>query len=268
MGGREDTPNDIGNRGQNQNRNKKQNKKNKSLRTINLNARSLKGKMDQLKTLIKEEEPHIIGVTESWGKEWIKDGIFAQEDYVLYRNDREDKRGGGELLYISKKLGQRECKPLNNPANGEEFDSSIWCWVTPKKGKKVLVGNIYRPPSSTWEKNRQLMNLLGRATDIAGENRLLYMGDFNAPKIDWVNMDTLPGARRFEKDLLKAAQDNFVNQHVHEYTWFRGDEKSTLDLFFTKEEEDMRNIKVFAPLGKTDHGIVVGDFTNANGKVE
>ena len=100
------------------------------------------------------------------------------------------------------------------------FDSSIWCWVSPVKGKKCLVGNVYRSPNSTEENNRQLIKLLELSNDIAGENRLLLMGDFNVPKVDWVNMDTLPGATRIEKDILKAIQDNLLNQHVREYTRF------------------------------------------------
>ena len=81
---------------------------------------------------------------ESWGQEWINDRLFTLKGYSLYRKDRDVKVGGGTLLYISNQLGQRECKPLNN-AN---FDSSNWCWVTPKQGKKILVGNVYRSTST------------------------------------------------------------------------------------------------------------------------
>ena len=43
-------------------------------------------------------------------------------------------------------------------------------------------------------------------------------------------------------------------------TRFRGNSSSTLDLILTKEEEDVKNIQVLEPLGKSDHGIVVGNF--------
>ena len=55
-------------------------------------------------------------------------------------------------------------------------------------------------------------------------------------------------------------QDCFLYQHVTKPTRFRGNSSSTLDLIFTKEEEDVKNIQVLQPLGKSDHGIVVGDF--------
>ena len=55
-------------------------------------------------------------------------------------------------------------------------------------------------------------------------------------------------------------QENFLHQHVKMPTRFRGNSSSTLDLILTKEEEDVKNIQVLEPLGKSDHGIVVGNF--------
>ena len=55
-------------------------------------------------------------------------------------------------------------------------------------------------------------------------------------------------------------QDCFLYQHVTKPTRFRGNSSSTLDLIFTKEEEDVKNIQVLQPLGKSDHGVVVGNF--------
>ena len=47
---------------------------------------------------------------------------------------------------------------------------------------------------------------------------------------------------------------------MKEPTRFRGTEKSTLDLIFTKEEEDVKNVKVLSPIGLSDHGAVIGEF--------
>ena len=49
-------------------------------------------------------------------------------------------------------------------------------------------------------------------------------------------------------------------QHVMEHTRIRGPQKSTLDLILTKVEEDIKNIEVLAPIGRSDHGIVKGEF--------
>ena len=77
---------------------------------MNINAQSLRYKMDELRTLVKEHKPHIIGITETWGNQGISDAMFQLEGYNIYRNDREDKTykfGGGTLLYVNKQWGQR-----------------------------------------------------------------------------------------------------------------------------------------------------------------
>ena len=66
---------------------------------MTVNAQSLKYKMDEFKEVIDREKPHIISVTESWGKEWMGDAIFSVKEYNIYRNDR-DERGGEEPCYI------------------------------------------------------------------------------------------------------------------------------------------------------------------------
>ena len=104
------------------------------------------------------------------------------------------------------------------------------------------------------------MRLLGLANDIAGENRLLILGDFNVPCIDWKNLFMLPGARQLERDFFETVSDNFLCQHVKKPTRFRGEQKSVLDLVFTKEEEDVRNVRVLPPIGKSDHGAVLWEF--------
>ena len=92
-----------------------------------------------------------------------------------------------------------------------------------------------------------------------GENRLLLLGDFNVPKIDWENHDLKQGARNIEINLLKTIDDCYLHQHVREITRRNNNEASTLDLIFTGEEEDVKNISLLPPLGDSDHDIVIAD---------
>ena len=59
---------------------------------------------------------------------------------------------------------------------------------------------------------------------------------------------------------INRINDCFLHQHVKEPTRFKNNESSTLDLIFTKEEEDIVNIRGLQPLGHSDHGIVTADF--------
>ena len=174
----------------------------------------------------------------------------------MYRDDRNRMRGGGALLYIRENIEHRVCRPLNS----DSFESSTWCWIIEKNGKKILVGSVYRSTSSTSENNKLLAKKIEKANEIAGDNRLLIMGDFNLPKVDWINNELREGYDENEANMFEVFSDCFLHQHVKELTRFRNNESSTLDLIFTKEEEDVRDIEVLQPLGSSDHGVVMGNF--------
>ena len=157
---------------------------NKVLKIATLNARSLRNKKGELEILVKAQKLQIISVTETWGEEWISDGIFALKGCTMYRDDR-DRIGGGTILYISDTIEQGVCEELNT----RDVESSAWCWITEKNGKKTLVGSIYRSTSSTPENNRRMLVERARANEIARDNRILILGDFNVPKVNWVDMD-------------------------------------------------------------------------------
>ena len=138
----------------------RQSRKNKhnSIVHMTINAQSLNNKKQELELIVDENRPLIIGVTETWADNSKGDAAFKLTNYVMYRDDRVAGRGGGTMLYISTDLGQRECLALKRPISNQiPFDSSVWCWVTPTKGKKILVGCIYRSTSSSGTNNDKLM---------------------------------------------------------------------------------------------------------------
>ena len=78
------------------------------------------------------------------------------------------------------------CEKLNNIA----FQEACWCYVTLKQGDKLLIGAIYRSPSSTMPNTNRLIELINST---AQENLqyILIVGDFNFPSINWSNYYTL-----------------------------------------------------------------------------
>ena len=61
-------------------------------------------------------------------------------------------------------------------------------------------------------------------------------------------------------EFLEVANDCYLHQHVEGNTRFCGEQASLLDLVFTREERDVRNIEILPPLGLSDHGMVCGDL--------
>src|SRR5882757_292135 len=68
-----------------------------------VNARNLVYKMSELELYVYEENPDIIGITESWAIEDLQNSELNIDGYVLLRKDRivgNKIRGGGVMLYI------------------------------------------------------------------------------------------------------------------------------------------------------------------------
>ena len=71
------------------------------------------------------------------------------EGFNMYKKDRMDgRKGGGSILYVSQELRSYGCKELENMPG----DDTVWCWVKINNEARILVGCIYRSPSSTNEK--------------------------------------------------------------------------------------------------------------------
>ena len=104
-----------------------------------------------------------------------------------------------------------------------------------------MVGSVYRSTDSTKENDELLLKKIDQTNEIVGNNKLLILGDFNVPKIDWKEKDLKRGARKIERDMLDVVNDCFLYQHVKVDTRFRNESSSNLDLAFTKEERGKEN---------------------------
>ena len=228
----------------------------RSLKWATANAQGLRHKMNLLRKRALDYKPQIISVTETNGEEWLNDAVFKIDDYNMYRSDRIRKKGGGTILYVRKEVEQRVCRALSS----NECESSAWCWVVEKGGKKILVGSVYRSPNSSRQNDENLLKQLLHANEIAGDNRVLLLGDFNVPGVDWADMDVRRGATWIDKRILDVVRDCFWYQHVKEDTRYMNEQSSMLDLVFTKEEGDVRNIEHLPPLGRSDHEMVIGEL--------
>jgi len=217
------------------------------------NARSLGNKMEELELIAEMEKPHIIGITESWGKTEVADSEISLEGYTMYRTDREDgRKGGGVLLYIDSKLMVTVRDDLSN----DKFRECIWCDII-SGNEKTLVGICYRSPSSTTLENDGLIEIIKKA----GDEEVMIMGDFNFSDIEW---NTLRASSQIGTKFVDCIQDCFLIQHVYENT--RG--KNILDLVLTSDNSMIENLIVGEPLGTSDHYSIKWDLVIKNLEVK
>ena len=69
------------------------------IKCVCLNARSIINKKNELNIMVDDIKPHIIGITESWANNDITDAELGLEGYVMFRKDRNGRRGGGVLYW-------------------------------------------------------------------------------------------------------------------------------------------------------------------------
>ena len=86
------------------------------------------------------------------------------------------------------------------------------------------------------------------------------MGDFNQGHIQWNSLESTGSE---DQQFLFLIQDSFLTQHVLEPT--RGE--NVLDIVLSSQKELVDNVKIFEPLGNSNHNQIHFDI-NINQKVK
>lgn len=209
-------------------------------------------KLDELRLLVTEKEPDIIILNEVLPKRLrrrknISSTDFKLDGYELFLPS--DQVGRGVLMYFKTFLNVCEVDCLNN----DGFEESIWIRVKLWNQDSLLIGNIYRSPSSSVANNAHLNELILKATS-QKDSHLLIVGDFNYGNIDWENMQSRDSVDQCSSIFVETIKDSFLHQHVESETRFRqGQTPSRLDLLFTNESSMINDLEYLPPLGASDH---------------
>ena len=99
-------------------------------------------------------------------------------NYTLFRHDRQS-RGGGVLIAVSDQI---PCQKLTSPDNLEAT-----C-VRLNLPNPITVCALYVPPNTTSTYYETLFTFLSNLSNAS--DKLIILGDFNFPDIDW---DTMTG---------------------------------------------------------------------------
>jgi len=133
---------------------------------------------------------------------------------------------------------------------------------TQSVNRSILLGNIYRSPSSTQVNDYELCDLL----DLIQQKFPIpkwIVGDFNFANISWYDADgcwviaRCTGLTQIENKFISTLKKNFLIQHVSEPTRQRGlDVPHTLDLILSSDN-CLSEIEHLSPLGMSDHSVLM-----------
>ena len=134
------------------------------------------------------------------------------------------------------------------------FWRALWCSVSLRDNEQLLTGLVYRSPSSSDDNNCRLISAIRGINDLNIFSQVLLFGDFNAPGINWEDLDYAGSETSLAACLLDAINDAYLFQHVTGFTCHRcGQRSSLLDLVFTLDTNSIQFVQHHSPLGSSDH---------------
>ena len=214
--------------------------------------------MDELRELSNANDAHLIGISETWITSQFTGQELAITGMSLFRNDRKTGMGGGVALYI------RSCLDAYQLHNQEflNLDESVWCSVRLSTTSRCLVGVIYRKPTADIEYDKRLLERLTRSTRL-GFSQILILGDFNLPRINFVEHTYIGGDNSTEALFFNLIGDMGLFENLKSATrWRNSQTPSRLDWVFTNEEFLVDDLSILAPLGKSDHAVLSFSFVS------
>lgn len=157
------------------------------------------------------------------------------------------------MICVHKKLH----KSVSQVAVSSSFQDVTLLEVRRCGGDKLLLGCIYRSPNSTDVNDGEMYELL---RSVSGNlySHICLLGDFNTHQVDQELHTTNKSENSHEALFLETIQDCFFHQHVDQPTRSQGtDMPSLLDLIFTNEQHMISDIQYQAPIGSSDHSVLV-----------
>ena len=233
--------------------------KHRTLNFVYTNLDGISNKTSEFSNIVSNLKPDVICLTETkTSVDDANDHLYDCEQYDVFRKDRLVQRapGGGVSILVNKDLIASD---LNvSVLNNHLFEDSVWCEIK-CEGKPIIVGVVYRTPSSSRENNDFLLDLFTVCDTYSDKAQILVCGDFNYGAIDWENSCVVSEGQHVvdARKFLDMYNDLFFHQHVDEWTHNRGLENpSRLDLIFTKNDLDVENLKYLTPLGNSHHSVL------------
>ena len=192
---------------------------------------------------------NIAAVTETWFHDVIFDSFISVDGYEVHRKDRQLGRGGGVCIYLSQFLKGKRCLDLKSP----HFEC-MWVWLRPgrlpKPLSRIAVCVVYHPPDKSIENQSRLRDYLINSPDVT-KNK--YPDSGIVILVDFHNLSI--------SDIISSHDLKQIVQPT------RGE--AILDLVITNLDSFYCPPKVSAPLGSSDHNLMLWspcNYNNVNNK--
>ena len=198
---------------------------------------------------------HIVAIAEVKPKHYryqprLEDYIIP--GYSIETRNIDTKTGRGLLLYINDALRYSMLDSFSTPF--EEFLVCDFNHIHDVKNTTRLA-LVYRSPNSPEQNSNNMCRII---KDICTtQHPVIIVGDFNLPNIDWSSYSHPGSEHSLDFKFIETLRNNYLNQHITSPTRGRGSANpNILDLFLSTEGENIQDIELSAPIGKSDHCVI------------
>jgi len=209
-----------------------------------MNCQSIVSKKASLSVFIKDHNPDVLVISESWLSPDILSAEVLPSQYNVMRKDREDGHGGVLIAYRN----SLTCCELS-------YDSSVE--VAAGKfildSQSLIICSLYRPPNRNLEYMQNLCHLLRNICSTNPDTPIWIAGDMNLPNIDWESLSITNNSYPIDlcESFIEFISDNGFTQIVKSPTR----KENILDIFLTNRPSLVNHCDTVP--GISDHEAVV-----------
>lgn len=227
------------------------------LRIYYQNARSIRGKLNDLYLSSLKVDYDIIVITETWLNDSVLDAEVLNDNYRIYRRDRESTSGskldgGGVLIAISNKINSSRLSDL------ESNHEDIWIKVTDTSEANyvLIICAVYVPPPVTCDRLNSHLDCISNSMSSLNERgTFLVIGDFNIGSVNWSpdNKNNMSSIALLDSrsTVLDTAISDFLSLHdLNQFNLCKNKDDKILDLVLCSSSHV--KTELVNPLSKID----------------
>ncbi|KAK2145843.1 hypothetical protein LSH36_652g01038 [Paralvinella palmiformis] len=162
--------------------------------------------MNEMLLLTGQYTLDVIMVTEpKYSTEPTSEPTISLKGYQSYINlDAGSHRG--IAIYVSNSIDHLVTEVSLNTT----YEESIWLNIKLKGKDKLLLGCVYRSPSSIEQNNIQLFNLLQQISEYDSTHTVIG-GDSNYPEIEWTTWSTTKSEEQHSQKFIDSCRDTYLH---------------------------------------------------------
>lgn len=211
---------------------------------MHFNPGSLKSHIDEIRSLIKDVNIHVIAVSETWFTPKLNSILVNISGYTLVRHDRLMKRGGGVALYVKAGIKFR----ILSKSRSNAISEYLVIELNDRVGTKVAFAVVYNPPANF--KIDPLKKVLDELT--SKYHHVITVGDFN------INLlGTSSGIRHFKEFLVAT---NLTCPSSEPTNFLPLKQPSQIDLILVKDRNLLSRSSQCSLGSFTSHDLLFGSY--------